>query len=249
MTVELLGFKSLAPEDAALDAALEKCGLTDPEERDETLFRLTDLPAALMDPIWHRAGLLAAPPKESFRAIKADRDMMALMLALNEGQAFKPWQDLTTAKRKRANRSFDWFAGTENISAFPQGQPYNFDPAVVLYLKFVLEEALGVPFRFARPAPDGKPTGPHFRALMASLSALAGKEKRLQTDLNCARSAALDAPKPEAVARIIRIARTPRFKQWANKFRLELTAFAVAEKPAAFRHVIGLAGRKAEVPD
>jgi hypothetical protein len=235
----------MTPEGAAaekiLDSALLDCGLTDPKARRVCVTRLVNLPDSLLLPMWRHRGVVGTPP-EGFvdkvlgEMFGGERDIWARMLRLNEGKTDPDatWQSLTRAEQMRATRLRQSIADSHptDISSERKGRPAEIDSALVLYLMFVLLEALGRP-RFSYSTQDEvKRGGPMLRALMAALQLRRAEERSIGA-VRTRRDPTADA----VVTRIIKTARSDAFRQGAEHLALSLTAHGVAETPSTFRYL------------
>jgi hypothetical protein len=225
----------------SVDSALFDCGLTDPKARCMCITRLANVPESLLLPIWYRIGVAGAPPEGFLKKIlgemfEGERDIRARMLRLSEGKADPDatWQNLSRAEQMRATRLWSSIADSHptDISTQRKGQRAKIDSALVLYLMFVLMEALGRP-KFSYSTQDEVTRGgPMLRALMAALQLRRAEEQ----SIGAARTAQ-DPTADAVVTRIIKIARSEEFRQEAERLSLSLTADGVAETPSAFRYL------------
>jgi hypothetical protein len=249
--VERIAVVQITPGEDALDAALMKCGLIETERREEVLCRLVELPASLREPIDQRRGLFGASDSKLRNFFKPDGDTLAQLLCLNHGQlgAGATWKALSRAERMAARRLWDWFADLSDSSTYPKGRPAELDAALVLYLGFVLQEALGRrKFGYSTAADSSRRGGPMLRALMAALNVHVADERRQQVALDCLGPIGVREtpalPIPATVLRVVKLANAQAFRTWADRFAFPLTSTAVADHPAEFRHLVALVARR-----
>jgi len=240
------GFKiiDVSPDLKPLFDALSECGNRYHHIRNHrvlwrTLARLSEPPVSLQIPAPERTELanwvLTA-------IVPFDGDLAALMLHLDEG---KPdpnakWSTLSSSKRKRAKRLWNW-ALDASLDTSPQGRPHKIDPALVLYCERVVAEGCGQSqLKFSRPAEGGLPRGPMWRALMAALPLA-------QSFLACVDVPAGEAEPisnhSEAVAHILKTARSKEFHRCCRDWGIGSSAEDVARRPASDR--LALANAKA----
>lgn len=221
-----------------LDDALLENGLANPEKRAGCLNRLLNLPGSLQLPMLARRGVIGMPPEgavgEVLRQLSGDskdyKDRQAQLLRLNPAAT---WQDLNRAEQMKARRLMHWVAESHptNISTERKGRRAEIDSAVVLYLVFVLMEALGRDKFSYSTRDEARRGGPMLRALMAALQFHHVADHRAgQTQRG---------PTPDAVVtRIIKTSRSAEFRQEAERLALRLSAVGVAEAPGTFRHLV-----------
>ena len=217
---------------------LTECGkryphIRNPQAFAETIHRLTEPPASLQMPVPGRTefanSVLSA-------AVPFDGDMAARILRYDEGNPDPDamWSALSRAERKRAKRLWT-FALDTGLDTAPQGRPHKIDAALVLYCARVVAEGCGKPrLRFSRPFLGGGPGGPMWRVLMTALPLaelflaraeavpLAGKSQEIGTHA-------------EAVADILKTARSEKFQAYCRESGLGSGATDVAEHPSTFR--------------
>jgi hypothetical protein len=226
----------VSPEGEPLFRALKECSVRYPRMRDlrvlvQALDQLTEPPESLQIPTEVRteqANLLLSA------VVSCEGDMAARMLQLDGGQPnpHANWDTLSRSERKRAKRLWAW-ALDASLDTTPQGRPSKIDPALVLYCARVIVEACGQSqLKFSRPAEGGLPRGPMWRALMAALPSA-------QSFLAC-----LDVPggetepisnHAEAVAHILKAARSKEFHAYCRDLGIGSCAEDVARRPASFR--------------
>jgi hypothetical protein len=175
-----------------------------------------------------------------------NRDMDARMLRLNEGRPDPNanWKALSRAERKRAVRLSDWTIKPHGLSVTPQGRPSVIDPAVVLYCSRILCEATGrVGFRFSRTSET--PSGPMWRALIEALplaqSFLANRFGHPAMARNTTKKLDRGKIHVEAIAEIVRVARSEPFMDLCRLIGLGPMSEDVARSPAMFRITIAYA--------
>jgi hypothetical protein len=124
-----------------------------------------------------------------------------------------------------------------DISIERKGRPAEIDSAVVLYLMFVLTEALGRPkFSYSTQGGEAR-TGPMLRALVAALRVLRIADQSLG-----AAPLARDPTPDTLVTRVIKIVGSDAFSVAAEAWDLALTADAVAASPSTFRLLVATVG-------
>lgn len=177
---------------------------------------------------------------------------LAQMLRMNEGKFDSniTWSSLNRTERMAAKRLWESFANLSDPWPFPKGKPFNFDPAIVLYLAFMLREALGRSTLGYLTSPiDHRLGRPFLRALTAALEALLADERGQQGALDClypigAEDTPPAPPATETLRAILMLANSRRFEAWARSFWLPLTSAAVADSPAQLRHLFALVDRQ-----
>jgi hypothetical protein len=174
--------------------------------------------------------------------------MDARMLRLNKGQPDPgaTWEALSRAERKRAVRLSDWTTKAHGLSVTPQGRPPLVDPALVIYCIRVLCEATGEPeFKFSRVS--GVISGPMWCALIQALplAQLFLNRRMEQPPIRRDSTKNPDHRKvhPEAIAEIIRVARSEPFKTLGQQLGLGPAAWDVVQSPALCRLAIAYASK------
>jgi hypothetical protein len=169
--------------------------------------------------------------------------MAARMLRLDERKADPntTWNALSHAERKRAKRLWAWALDT-GLDTTPQGRPHEIDAALVIYCSRVVTEGCGQShFKFSRPANGGAPGGPMWRALMAALPL--AELFLARADGAPARGSQDTNTRTEAVADILKTARSKEFHAFCQESGIGADANDVAEHPATFR--LAVAGARA----
>ena len=184
------------------------------------------LPPAL-DPLTN----LAASDSPKFLP---DPDTLARLLAVHENRpdAAATWKGLSIARRARAKRLAQFLSSDRTTRG---GGSYTVDPALVLYLSWIIERACGRRFAFSRRS-AGEPQGPMFRLLRKALKHHINEARRVATLMNLPLLAA--APKPETVADIVTLARTKAFDKKLCAFGFERTPESVAEHASLLRLIV-----------
>jgi hypothetical protein len=183
-----------------------------------------------------------------FRAVSFNGDgtteFAALVLSLtNNNPDGAKWRDLDRAERRRARRAANAFVrGDRKSPKLPPaakgtgrgGRPTRIDPALVLYCARILCERSGkTSFPLSRSDEKREYGGPMWRALveifpvMQSYVALRSDLDPIGQD-NIARHS-------EAIAGVLKIAKSRAFQDWCAKFGLGPTASDVANNADTFR--------------
>ena len=163
-----------------------------------------------------------------------DPDTLARLLAVHETQpdAAATWKGLSIRERARAKRLGQFLDSDRTTLG---GGHYKVDPALVLYLAWIIERVWGKQFAFSRPSVGGEPQGPMFELLMKALKHHISKALQAAPLLKLPLP---QVPKKETVAGILKLARTEAFDKKRREFGFERTPESVAEHASSLRLIV-----------
>jgi hypothetical protein len=189
-----------------------------------------------------------------FRAVSFSGDgttefaALALSLTRNDPDGAN-FRDLNRAEQRQAKRAAKAFArGDRKNPKLPPtakrtgrgGRPTRIDPALVLYCARILCEQSGkASFPLSRNGRKDEYGGPMWRALLEIFPAMQSYVA-IRSDLD---PIARDniARHSEAIAGVLKIAKSPAFRDWCAKFGLGPTSADVANDADTFRYAFTVA--------